>query len=143
MDRTFVALGALFAFIGVVLGAFAAHGLKGHLSADLLDTFQTGVRYQMYHALGLLAVGWASTRWPERGLVWTGSLFAAGIVLFSGSLYVLAVTGVRALGAIAPLGGAAFLAGWATLGVSVWLGRVGEDHYHRWTMDGDGDACRR
>jgi uncharacterized membrane protein YgdD (TMEM256/DUF423 family) len=120
MDRTFVALGAVFAFIGVLLGAFAAHGLKGHLTVDHLDTFQTAVRYQMYHALGLVVVGWASTRWPARGLVWTGWLFAAGIVLFSGSLYALALTGMRALGAIAPLGGAAFLAGWATLGVSVW-----------------------
>src|SRR3954469_10962746 len=105
MDRLFFALGALSAFIGVALGAFAAHGLKARLDASMLVTFETGVRYQMYHALGLLAVGWACTRWPGWATTSSGWLFVAGTVLFSGSLYGLALTSERWLGAITPLGG--------------------------------------
>ncbi|HYL89970.1 MAG TPA: DUF423 domain-containing protein [Burkholderiales bacterium] len=119
MDRLFFAAGALSAFIGVALGAFAAHGLKARLDANMLAIFETGVRYQMYHALGLLAVGWACTRWPGAWVNASGWLLVAGTLLFSGSLYVLALTGVRWLGAITPVGGAAFLAGWLCLAWAV------------------------
>lgn len=120
MDRTFFALGCLLAGLGVVAGAFAAHGLKSHLSADLLDAWETGARYQMYMSLGLLAVAWAATRWPGGPVTAAGWLFVAGIALFSGSLYVLAVTDVKWLGAITPFGGLCFLAGWALLGWGAW-----------------------
>ena len=115
MDRVFFALGALAAFVGVALGAFAAHGLKSRLDASLLATFEIGVRYQMYHALALLGVAWACTRWPGTVTNTAGWLFVAGILVFSGSLYLLALTGVRWLGAITPLGGLAFLGGWICL----------------------------
>ena len=119
MDRLFFGLGALSAFIGVALGAFATHGLKERLDANMLAIFETGVRYQMYHALGLLAVGWACTRWPGAWVNASGWLLIAGTVIFSGSLYVLAVTGVRWLGAITPIGGLAFLTGWLCLAWAV------------------------
>jgi uncharacterized membrane protein YgdD (TMEM256/DUF423 family) len=115
VDRLFFALGAVAGFIGVALGAFAAHGLKSRLDANLLATFEIGVRYHMYHALALLGVAWACTRWPGALTNAAGWLFVAGIVVFSGSLYVLALTGVRWLGAVTPLGGLAFLAGWICL----------------------------
>ena len=119
MDRLFFAAGALSAFIGVALGAFAAHGLKERLDANMLAIFETGVRYQMYHALGLLAVGWACTKWPGAWVNASGWLLIAGTVIFSGSLYVLALTGVRWLGAITPFGGLAFLTGWLCLAWAV------------------------
>ncbi len=122
MDRLFFALGSLSAFLGVALGAFAAHALKERLAPDLLATFEIGVRYQMYHALALIAVAWACTRWPGNLPAVAGWLFLAGTVLFSGSLYLLALTGVRWLGAVAPFGGLAFLAGWACLAWSAWKG---------------------
>ena len=100
----------------MALGAFAAHGLKSRLTPDLLATFETGVRYHMFHALGLFAVAWAATRWPGGGTTAAGWLFVAGTLIFSGSLYLLAITGVRGLGAITPLGGLCFLAGWLVLG---------------------------
>jgi uncharacterized membrane protein YgdD (TMEM256/DUF423 family) len=115
MDRLFFALGSLSAFLGVALGAFAAHGLKSRLGPELLATFETGVRYQMYHALALLAVGWAQARWPGGAITASGWLFVAGTLLFSGSLYALSLTGARWLGAVAPVGGLAFLAGWLCL----------------------------
>jgi uncharacterized membrane protein YgdD (TMEM256/DUF423 family) len=111
------ALGALFGFGGVALGAFAAHALRSRLPADLAAVFETGVRYQMYHALALLLVAMAGEWWLGAQAEWAGWLFVAGIVLFSGSLYVLALTGVRWIGAITPLGGVSFLVGWAVL---VW-----------------------
>ena len=113
----FFGFGAASAFIAVGLGAFAAHGLKARLGADLLAAFETGVRYQMFHALALLAVAWACTRWPGSLVAASGWLFVAGTVLFSGSLYALALTGVRGLGILTPFGGLAFLAGWLCL---VW-----------------------
>jgi uncharacterized membrane protein YgdD (TMEM256/DUF423 family) len=122
MDRLFFALGALLAFIGVGLGAFAAHGLKARLDPTLLATFEVGVRYHLYHALALLAVGWAATRWPGTAVNASGWLFVAGIVVFSGSLYALSLSGVRWLGAITPLGGLAFLAGWLCLAWAAWKG---------------------
>jgi uncharacterized membrane protein YgdD (TMEM256/DUF423 family) len=124
MDRLFFALGSISAGLAVALGAFGAHILKDRLAANLLANFETGVRYQMYHALAVLAVAWAITRWPDSGLpAAAGWLFVAGTVFFSGSLYVLALTGVRWLGAITPLGGVAFVAGWICLLLAVWRGR--------------------
>ena len=117
MDRFFFTAGAIAAFIAVALGAFGAHSLRTKLTPDMLNIFEVGVRYQMYHALGLFAVAWAITRWPETNLDSAGWAFIIGIVIFSGSLYLLSITGMRWLGAITPLGGLAFLAGWAIL---VW-----------------------
>ena len=122
MDRLFFVLGSISGFLGVALGAFGAHALKARLDTDLLSTFEVGVRYQMYHAFALLAVGWAQTRWPGPVLNASGWLFVAGTVFFSGSLYVLSLSGLRWLGAIAPVGGAALLAGWLCLAWAVWKG---------------------
>lgn len=113
MSRIFFAIGAALALVGVAAGAFATHGLEGRLPADALATFETGVRYQIYHALALLAVAWAALQWPHGLWEASGWLFVAGIVLFSGSLYALALGGPRWLGAVAPLGGTSLLAGWA------------------------------
>jgi uncharacterized membrane protein YgdD (TMEM256/DUF423 family) len=115
VDRLFFGLGALSALISVAAGAFGAHALRVRLTPEYLATFETAARYQMYHALGLMAVAWAVTRWPGALPVWAGWLFVAGTVLFSGSLYILALTGIRWWGAITPLGGLAFLAGWLCL----------------------------
>ena len=109
------ATGASAAALGVVLGAFGAHGLKSHLSPDMLAIFETGVRYHLIHALALLATAWAVDRWPSPQTSAAGWLFLIGLVVFSGSLYMLAVTGARWLGAITPLGGLAFIAGWVAL----------------------------
>jgi uncharacterized membrane protein YgdD (TMEM256/DUF423 family) len=115
MGRTFLFIGALAGVTGVGLGAFGAHGLRGRLSPDMLAVFETGVRYHMYHALALLATAALIGRIDSRLLPAAAWCFTAGIVLFSGSLYALALTGVSMLGAITPLGGIAFLAGWACL----------------------------
>ena len=115
MDRTFLLLAALTGFTGVALGAFGAHGLRGRLSPEMLAVFETGVRYQMYHAFALFATGLLMARMSGWLISTAGWLFLTGIVLFSGSLYALALTGVTVLGAITPLGGLAFLAGWACL----------------------------
>ena len=121
MDRFFFLSGAVAAFIAVALGAFGAHSLKTKLSADMLNIFEIGVRYQMYHALGLIAVAWATTRWPDANLNAAGWAFIVGIIVFSGSLYLLSATDIRWLGAITPIGGLAFLIGWAIL---IWsIGR--------------------
>jgi uncharacterized membrane protein YgdD (TMEM256/DUF423 family) len=120
MDRLFAGLGALAAGSAVALGAFAAHALRGRLGTDALATFEIGARYQMYHALALLAVALARPRWPAAGVA--GWLFVLGIVLFSGSLYGLALGGPRWLGAVTPAGGLAFLAGWAVLAWLAWAG---------------------
>jgi uncharacterized membrane protein YgdD (TMEM256/DUF423 family) len=120
VDRVFFALGAVLAALGVAAGAFGAHALRGRLAPDLLAVFETGVRYHLVHALALLSVAWASTRWPGRATNIAGWLFLAGTVLFSGSLYALSVSGIRALGAITPLGGVAFIAGWMALAWAVW-----------------------
>lgn len=120
MDRLFFALGAALAFLAVALGAFGAHSLQGTFGPGLADVYETGVRYHFYHALGLLVVALAIARWPAASLLpLAGWLFVAGIILFSGSLYLLSLTGVRILGAITPLGGLCFLAGWALLAWSV------------------------
>jgi uncharacterized membrane protein YgdD (TMEM256/DUF423 family) len=123
-----IALGALSGLISVAAGAFGAHALKERLAADLLLIFETAARYQMYHALALVLVGVLALRGglPERvsaPLQLAGALFVVGTVLFSGSLYVLSLSGQRWLGAITPLGGLAFLAGWLALAWSGWLSR--------------------
>jgi len=122
MERTFAIFGAASGFIAVAAGAFGAHALKARLSSEMLVIFETGARYQMYHALALLAVAWAATRWPGRATTASGACFMAGTVLFSGSLYLLAFTGVRSFGAITPAGGVLFLAGWLLLGLAAWRG---------------------
>jgi uncharacterized membrane protein YgdD (TMEM256/DUF423 family) len=120
MLRSFLLLAAFFGFTGVALGAFAAHGLKARLSSEYLAIFQTGVTYQLIHTLALLAVALLATQLPGRLVGWAGGLFSLGIVLFSGSLYLLTLTGVGKLGIITPLGGAAFLTGWLCLGLAAW-----------------------
>ena len=122
MDRTFLLVGALAGVVGVALGAFAAHGLRGRLSPEMLAVFETGVRYHMYHALALLLTAAIMGRVTGRLIVAAGWFLTAGIVLFSGSLYLLATTGVTILGAITPLGGVAFLLGWACLAVAALQG---------------------
>ncbi len=118
MDRTFLLVGALAGATGVALGAFGAHGLRSRLSPDMLAVFETGVRYHMYHALAILATAAFMPRIEGRLLTAAGWLFTAGIVLFSGSLYALALSGVTLLGAITPLGGLAFLAAWTCLAIA-------------------------
>ena len=121
-ESLFTVLGAGSAFLGIAAGAFGAHALKARLAPDLLAVFDTGARYQLIHALGLLAVAWACARWPQSPVRWAGWCFVLGTVLFSGSLYVLALSGVRGWGAVTPFGGVAFLAGWALLAWSAWRG---------------------
>ena len=112
---------ALFLFAGVALGAFGAHALKAKLAPDLMVVYQTAVQYHFWHALGLLAVGMLLLHRPDSGaLVAAAWLLAAGIIVFCGSLYALALTGARGLGALAPFGGVAFLAGWASLAWAAW-----------------------
>jgi len=125
MARLYAVLGAILALLSVALGAFGSHGLAAHFAVqpDLEATFQTAVQYHQMHALALLILAWASTRWPGRWLAWAGGFFVAGIGLFSGSLYLLSLTDARWLGAVAPLGGAALIAGWGLLAVGVWRGR--------------------
>jgi uncharacterized membrane protein YgdD (TMEM256/DUF423 family) len=115
MDRVFLALGALSALIAVAAGAFGAHALRNRLAPDTLSVFEIAARYQMYHALALLGVAWAASRWPGGAVVAAGWLFVIGTVIFSGSLYLLSFTGQRWLGAVTPLGGLAFILGWAAL----------------------------
>ncbi|HUK21461.1 MAG TPA: DUF423 domain-containing protein [Gemmatimonadales bacterium] len=120
MDRLFAVCGALSGAAGVAAGAFGAHALRSRLPPDLLAVFETGARYQLYHALALVAVGLALGRWPAAPVRAAGWLFLAGTVLFSGSLYVLALTGARWFGAITPLGGLCLIAGWLALAAGMW-----------------------
>ena len=120
MTRKYLVLGAFSAGLAVALGAFAAHALKARLDPQALATFEVGARYQMSHALALLAVGLLAERRPTRLLWVSGALFVTGTLLFSGSLYMLSLSGVRWLGAIAPFGGVALLAGWITLAAATW-----------------------
>jgi uncharacterized membrane protein YgdD (TMEM256/DUF423 family) len=123
MDRTFFAIGALSALIGVGAGAFGAHGLRNRIDAEMLGVFEISVRYQMYHAFGLFAVAWAHSRWPGSLIATGGWLFVAGTLLFSGSLYALSLSGQRWLGAVTPVGGLAFIAGWFCL---LWSAMKGQ-----------------
>jgi uncharacterized membrane protein YgdD (TMEM256/DUF423 family) len=117
--KTFIILGAINAFIAVALGAFGAHGLEDKLTPKYLEVWKTGVNYQMYHALGLFAVAMIAGQLPSSSLVsWSGWLMFAGIIFFSGSLYVLSLTNISVLGAITPIGGVAFLAAWVLLVVA-------------------------
>lgn len=120
MSRLFLIIGCGSAFLAVAAGAFAAHALRARLAPDLLAVFETGARYQMYHSLALLAVAWYLSEHPGPQGLAAGWAFVAGIVVFSGSLYLLALTGTRWLGAITPLGGVAFLAGWVLLAWAAW-----------------------
>jgi len=115
MDRVFGSAGAVSGLISVAAGAFGAHALKARLPPDQLAVFETGARYQTYHALALIAVAWVVSRSPAPQAVWAGWFFLAGTVLFSGSLYLLALTGVRWWGAVTPVGGVSFIVGWALL----------------------------
>ena len=116
------ATGAVLCGLGVVLGAFGAHGLRDRLAPDMLAVFETGVRYHLIHALALLAVAWAASRWPSGWVGSAGWLFLVGVIVFSGSLYLLAVTGARWLGAITPIGGLCLTAGWVVLAVGALRG---------------------
>lgn len=124
MASTFIVLAAINGFLGVALGAFAAHSLAAYFSDKprLEANFKTGVQYHFYHALALLGVAWASSQWTSSLIALAGWLFLLGIILFSGSLYVLSLTGKRWLGAITPLGGLAFLVGWILLGLGALQG---------------------
>ena len=121
--RLFFGLGCVFGALAVALGAFAAHGLRNTLSAPDLATFETGVRYQMYHSLALLAAAWAVERWGGTAVTAAGWAFVVGIVIFSGSLYLLVLTGPRWLGAITPIGGVAMIVGWALLALTALTSR--------------------
>jgi uncharacterized membrane protein YgdD (TMEM256/DUF423 family) len=118
IDRLFLTLGAASGLVAVGAGAFGAHALRARLTPDLLAVFETGARYQMYHALALVAAAWVVSRWPGSLAVWAGWLFLAGTVVFSGSLYALALTGIRWYGAVTPIGGLCFLAGWLCLALA-------------------------
>lgn len=120
MDRRFLFLGALFAGLAVAAGAFGAHALRAHLAPDMLAVFETGARYQMYHALGLIGVALVRSTLPGRLTATAGWCFVLGVLLFSGSLYLLSLTGVMWWGAVTPLGGGAFLAGWGCLVLAAW-----------------------
>ena len=121
MNKTFLLLGSLNAFLSVALGAFGAHGLKSRLSEEMLQTYQTGVNYHMFHAFGLLIVGVVAQLLSNSTLLnWAGWSMSLGILLFSGSLYLMSVTGVRWLGAITPFGGIGFLVGWLLLAVAIF-----------------------
>lgn len=116
--RRWLLLGSILGFLGVGLGAFGAHALKARLSPELLIIFETGVRYQMYHALALLAVGLAAPRLGESAARRSGLSFTFGILIFSGTLYALALTGVRWLGAVTPVGGLLLLFGWLNMAIA-------------------------
>lgn len=121
MERLFFTLGALLGGLGVALGAFGAHALRGRIAESLLETYETGVKYHFYHALALLVVALLIGRWPHSNLpVVAGWLFVAGVIIFSGSLYLLAFTSIRWLGAITPIGGVALIAGWICLALAAW-----------------------
>jgi len=129
MARVFFIIGSVAGMLGVICGAFGAHGLEDRLDAEMLAIWNTAATYQMYHAVALLGAAWACERFAGRAAVVAGWLLTAGIVVFSGSLYVLALTGVKWLGAITPLGGLAFIVGWAMLIVAAATGndRGGRD----------------
>jgi uncharacterized membrane protein YgdD (TMEM256/DUF423 family) len=123
MAARWFAVGAWLGALGVALGAFGAHALKARFPADMVAVWETAARYHVLHALALLATGWACDRWPGTLSSGAGWLFVVGIVLFSGSLYALVLTGARAFGAITPFGGACFIAGWVCLAMAAMRGR--------------------
>ena len=119
MNKPFLMAGIVFAMFAVVLGAFAAHGLKSRLSADLIAVFQTGVQYQFYHGLGLILLALVSVHISSNLLTYSGYLMIAGVVCFSGSLYALALTGIKFFGPITPLGGLFFILSWVLMLIAV------------------------
>lgn len=123
MQKFFLTAGAVAMTLAVTLGAFGAHGLKSRLTDEMLRIFETGVQYHFYHAIGLLIVGLLAHYLPDSALLeWSGWLMIFGIFIFSGSLYLLSISGIRWLGAITPIGGLCFIASWILLAVSVWKG---------------------
>ena len=120
MTKTFLIIAAIFGFLGVAIGAFGAHALKDKLTPQLLETFETGVRYQMYHVFAIAVVALASAHWRIGLLNISGWLFVAGIIIFSGSLYILSLTGEKMWGAVTPIGGLALLAGWLTFAIGLY-----------------------
>lgn len=118
MDRFFLRAGAISGFVSVLAGAFGAHALRARISPEYLQAFETGARYQMYHALALLAVAWLVSRAPNNAARWAGRLFLLGTVLFSGSLYLIALTGITRFGWVTPFGGVALLGGWICLALA-------------------------
>lgn len=121
-DKVFILMGAILGFLGVALGAFGAHFLKSRLSSDMLSVFETGVKYHLIHALALLILSWITTQYPHSLIRLSGWLFFAGVLIFSGSLYILAGTGVKAWGAVTPMGGLLLLAGWLSLAIGIARG---------------------
>jgi uncharacterized membrane protein YgdD (TMEM256/DUF423 family) len=117
--KQFLLLASLFGFSGVALGAFGAHGLKSMVTPELLDVFKTGTQYQMYHTFALVSVGILAEKYPAKVFTISGWLFVAGVALFSGSLYALALIQVRQIGLITPFGGLCFLAGWISMGMGI------------------------
>ncbi len=120
MSKAIIMTASMFLALAVAIGAFGAHGLKSHISAEMIQIYETGVEYHFYHALGLLLVGVLAIVMPSVSFKWPAIFLSAGIILFSGSLYVLAITGIKALGAITPLGGLSFIVGWILLFAAVW-----------------------
>ena len=118
--RFFFVSGCFFSFLSVALGAFASHALKNKLLPEMLNIFEVGVRYQMYHALALFTVAWAIQHWESANFMLPGIFFLLGIILFSGSLYILSFTGIRWLGMVTPVGGLCFLLGWFFLAFYAW-----------------------
>lgn len=126
MAKTFLAVAAVSGLLAVMIGAFGAHGLKGRLTEELLAVYQTGVQYHFYHTMALLVVGLLLLHYPLQSMLnWSGWFFVSGLLLFSGSLYVLALSGVKWLGAVTPVGGLCFLLGWLVLALAIYRG-VGE-----------------
>lgn len=120
MGKSILMTASVLLALAVALGAFGAHGLKSQLSTEMLQTWKTGVDYHFYHALGLLLIGILAVSFPSELVKWSAILLTAGIVLFSGSLYALAISGIKWLGAITPVGGMSFIAGWVLLFLAVW-----------------------
>lgn len=127
MKKNFIITAALLAALAVILGAFGAHALKARLTAEQLQVFEVGVRYHFYHAAALMITGILYKEFPRKQLVWAGNLFIAGIVLFSGSLYLLSnIEGLKKLGMVTPAGGVCFIAGWLLLAAGCFKG--GQNH---------------
>ncbi len=123
MQKLFLILGSIIMALGVMFGAFGAHGLKNILSEEMMEIFSTGVQYHFYHAIGLLIVGITAQYLPNSSLLyWSGILMVAGIIIFSGSLYLLSTMGLRWLGAITPVGGVCFILSWLLFTIAVWKG---------------------
>jgi len=119
MSKTILMAASVLLVLAVVIGAFGAHGLKTHVSTEMMQIYKTGVEYHFYHALGLLLIGVLSISMPSGLLNWSAILLTIGIILFSGSLYIMAISGIKWLGAITPLGGLSFIAGWILLFAAV------------------------